>query len=408
MADYLIKSAILRLAPVVYCPCQPSRERPRAVLSRSDSARGIIDSLEPSIDGAAWLAPNCATIGGFCVLGGSVTTSTRKQTYVPPDDLLLPEQLPLLPPDRAPLAQAASAADRAAARALFADYRARRAQQTIRRQDADLACFAAYLAAAQAAPSGDLATDPLAWSAVSWGLVAGFLVWQGQQGYAIGSINVRLATVKSYAKLATQAGALAADAYALIALVPGYRVSEGRRVDAKRDMTRKAGAKKAEPTSITREQAALLKAQPEPRDALLMALLLDHGLRIGEVLLLRVKDFDRARGVLRFFRPKVDKVQQHHLSGAVLAALDAGALDGEDGAIFGSERTIRRRVLAFGEAIGLATLSPHDCRHAWATFATRAGTPIKALQDAGGWSSPAMPLRYAESEAIANTGVRLD
>jgi len=60
-----------------------------------------------------------------------------------------------------------------------------------------------------------------------------------------------------------------------------------------------------------------------------------------------------------------------------------------------------------GAAVGLAKLSPHDCRHAWATFATRAGTPTKALQDAGGWSSPAMPLRYAESAEIANDGVKL-
>jgi hypothetical protein len=40
--------------------------------------------------------------------------------------------------------------------------------------------------------------------------------------------------------------------------------------------------------------------------------------------------------------------------------------------------------------------------------ATRAGTPIKALQDAGGWNSPNMPLRYAESAEIANEGVRLE
>ena len=29
-------------------------------------------------------------------------------------------------------------------------------------------------------------------------------------------------------------------------------------------------------------------------------------------------------------------------------------------------------------------------------------------QDAGGWSSPAMPLRYVEAAKIANEGVRLD
>lgn len=35
------------------------------------------------------------------------------------------------------------------------------------------------------------------------------------------------------------------------------------------------------------------------------------------------------------------------------------------------------------------------------------GTDIKALQTACGWNSPAMPLRYAEENTIANEGVVL-
>ncbi|MBC8492720.1 MAG: hypothetical protein H8D43_02960 [Chloroflexi bacterium] len=37
----------------------------------------------------------------------------------------------------------------------------------------------------------------------------------------------------------------------------------------------------------------------------------------------------------------------------------------------------------------------------------RSGTPIDRLQDAGGWASPSMPLRYVEAARIANEGVRL-
>ncbi len=68
---------------------------------------------------------------------------------------------------------------------------------------------------------------------------------------------------------------------------------------------------------------------------------------------------------------------------------------------------INKRVGFLGEQIGVHGLSPHDCRHYWATSATRGGTDLKSLQDAGGWKSPAMPLRYVESQAIANKGVRL-
>jgi len=43
-------------------------------------------------------------------------------------------------------------------------------------------------------------------------------------------------------------------------------------------------------------------------------------------------------------------------------------------------------------------------RHYWATRAALNGTPLDRRQDAGGWCSPAMPLRYVESAKIANQG----
>ena len=88
-------------------------------------------------------------------------------------------------------------------------------------------------------------------------------------------------------------------------------------------------------------------------------------------------------------------------------------------------RAISARVRALGVTVGLCelrtrttpkrgakeyklgTLSAHDCRHSWATMAVRKGTPIDRLMDAGGWSSPAMPLRYVEAVKIANQGVSL-
>ena len=325
---------------------------------------------------------------------------------MPADLIHRPAQLPLpLPAD--PLASAGQAADTAAARAVFDTYRSRLAEETRRRHDADLVCFHTYLTASGLESIGDMANDPTSWAGVTWGLIAAFLEWQLKEGYAIGSINVRLSTVKVYAKLATKAGALHADAYALIKLVSGFRYREGVRIDAKREKKR-TGHKKATPLSITTEQAAQLKNAADSRDRLLMCLLLDHGLRVGEVAALVAEDFDLARGVLRFYRSKVDKTQQHRLSVDARAAADAylgGVLPGSS--LFGVDRTIRTRVGQLGVACGLDHLSPHDCRHYWATAATRAGTSVKALQDAGGWSSPAMPLRYAESAEIANDGVRL-
>jgi integrase len=139
-----------------------------------------------------------------------------------------------------------------------------------------------------------------------------------------------------------------------------------------------------------------------------MCLLLDHGLRVGEVATLVAEDFDLRRGVLRFYRSKVDKTQQHRLSADTAAAADGYLSELLPGSsLFGVDRTIPTHVGQLGHAAGLDHLSPHDCRHYWATAAIGSGTPIKALQDAGGWSSPAMPLRYAESAEIANEGVKL-
>lgn len=336
----------------------------------------------------------------------------------------MPENSSALTPVQAhPIGQAANLA---AGRSLFADYRARKAANTRRRQDDDLALFAAFLAQAQyQVSSASLATDANAWRAITWGLVAGFVRWQEIQGYAIGSINVRLATVKAYAKLAHQSGTLPPGELTSIKAIAGYRHQEGRNLDQVRDIAR-IGAKKADATPITEAAARRLKAeQPHTpqgrRDALLMCLLLDHGLRVGEIAQLSTNSIDVQAGMLTFYREKVDIIQKHRLTPDTLLAailylqnerptgpLLMGSRKGQEQLVGGmSRRALCKRVRRLGTAIGLTPLSPHDCRHYWATSAVRGGSDIRSLQDAGGWRSPAMPLRYVEAGKIANEGIRL-
>jgi integrase len=124
-----------------------------------------------------------------------------------------------------------------------------------------------------------------------------------------------------------------------------------------------------------------------------------------------------------FYRRKTDLWQTHRLSDTTLAALrvyleETGLTAGRllrgsyrDGSLnlptAMSRQAINRRVQLLGESHGFARLSPHDCRHHWATSATKGGTDIAALQDAGGWASPVMPMRYVEASAIANERVTL-
>jgi integrase len=193
-------------------------------------------------------------------------------------------------------------------------------------------------------------------------------------------------------------------------------------VDARRDTTR-VGRKKAKATHITHAQAVLLKTHPDTpqgrRDTLLMCLLLDHGLRESEVYDLQGGHLNLNKGTMTFYRRKVDTTQTHKLSGDTLRAAaaylqhDAPAsghlLRGsrKGGALTStmSISAIKRRVRVLGAVAGIDGLSPHDCRHYWATTAAEKGVNPLRLQEAGGWASLAMPRRYVEASAIANEGM---
>ena len=339
----------------------------------------------------------------------------------------LPAPIQPILPEESRLSQAGLTANRIAARHRFEDYRSRRAPQTLRRQDADLALFAEFLRGLGLS-RGDLANEDQPWHGITWGLVEAFIKWQLQQGYAIQSINVHLSTIKTYSRLAFQAGALSTEEYALIKAVKGYSIKEQRRVDQRRAPNTRRGLKKSAPVRITPEQAQALKDQPNTpqgrRDALLMCLLLDHGLRVGEVAVILVENIDIQSGMLRFFRPKVGKQQTHRLSPDSLKAIRAYAnfndLPGSGKLLRSSykdsslghqgmtERAITLRVRTLGEQLGIPGLSAHDCRHYWASSAARHGTDPFSLQEAGGWNSLAMPRRYVEEQKIANEGIKTD
>lgn len=324
----------------------------------------------------------------------------------------------------------------AAAVGVFANYRERKAAQTLRAHDTDLALFADFLSRASKGhiQADDMGTSPAAWRAVTWGLVQGFVNEQVQRGYAVGSVNRRLGTVKAYARRANLAGALDGLALAQIEQVKGYYSNkEAQHLDEQREaegIATRAGSKKAEHVALSQAQATALLAQPTDtpqgrRDSLLMALLLEHGLRVGEVASLRVEHFKLEEGLLEFYRAKVGITQTHRLSRRTLAALRAyeaaGDMPPAGPLLRGSSksgkltksgmstRAINKRVQALGAAVGLDGLSPHDCRHYWATYwaqrVERLPKGLLTLQEAGGWASLSMPRHYVEAASIANEGM---
>ncbi|WP_376795652.1 tyrosine-type recombinase/integrase [Thermogemmatispora sp.] len=328
------------------------------------------------------------------------------------------------------LRRIADLADLYAQHEAFARYHRRQAHNTRLRQLWDLKAFATFCLEAGAQVTGvSLQTDVVTltqalfleaatWRFVSAGLVQLFVSWMERQGYAIQTINVRLSTVKRYCRLAAEAGFLSQEELYRISRVQGYRHKEGRHLDRRRPITRR-GAKKAEPNSLTEEQVAWLKRCHDPhtpqgrRARVILCLLLDLGLRVGELVALQVKDIQLSRGLLHFYREKVDKEQTHRLSVDCLQALRAYLPDvaGERYLFPGYKgRHISTRLVEYlledlGNQLGIDRLSPHDCRHYWATYHARRQRNLAQLQQAGGWNSPVMVLRYYVASEIANEGL---
>jgi len=317
--------------------------------------------------------------------------------------------------------------DRASA-GVFADYTARRAPNTTKRQRADLDLFARMLATVGIETSGAvLQAYAESWRGMTWGIVDAFQKWMLLHGYAVGSVNVRLSTVKTYAGLAHQSGNLDTSEYALIKGVKGFTYRDGANIDDRRATTR-IGTKKAESVALTSAQVKALKNDHEDtpqgrRDAVIMTLLLDHGLRCGELAMLMVTAFNFDKGTFTFWREKVGKEQTHKLTQDSMRAICA-YFDSGDAPALGtllrastkggslthagmSQRAITKRVNHLGETLAaVACLSAHDARHSWATRAAPHTDPF-VLQEAGGWNSLAMPRRYIEAAVIANERLHL-
>jgi integrase len=326
---------------------------------------------------------------------------------------------------------------------IFNDFNSRKAENTVTAYRSDLAGFADFLRAATGGAvvvtADALQTTPAAWQGVTWGLVAAFQRWLLAAGASTGTVNRRLSAVKVYAGLAAEAGVIdGQDAAKIGSRVHSLTGKAARNVDADRKAAgtpTRNGNKKAAHVTLTAAQVRSLKEQPDTpqgrRDGLLMALLLDHGLRVGEVAMLTVGAFQTAEDggglLVRFYRPKVDKWQAHRLSAdcrkAWLRYQNSDAPSGPDELLFRgsvkggaltvgasgiSARNLSNRVKTLGEHLGITGLSAHDCRHSWATRAVAAGTDAFALRDAGGWASLAMPSKYVEGSVIANDRVKLN
>ncbi len=354
------------------------------------------------------------------------------------------------------LETAGQVANKIAGSTIFQRYAAEKSTNTLKRHGRDLELFAEYLLDIGIMPEhgADFQTNPAAWQGVTWGIVEGFVQWLLQEGYAVSSVNARLSTVKVYTQLAVRAGTVDKQEGLLIQAVKGFSRAGQLNVDQRRSQTRIAAVtyaykpegqrdsvvvsrrstKKRAPTLLRDHQAEHLKivrnASPQAaRDALLMALLLDHGLRASELAILKTSDLHLNAGEMTFFRPKVKGTTHewstHQLTPAVYqlacrymeqcyppTLLPDGPLllattrllkNGSGGLLLeeGLNRVrISERAAWLGKQAGIPRLSAHDCRHYCATKMARLGYGIDELMAWFGWTSAQTAVRYITSVEV--------
>lgn len=324
------------------------------------------------------------------------------------------------------LRDAGKVASEIAGQHAFIDYTARRAANTLKAQRTDLASFATFLAVAGVETDADaLQAIPPTWEGVTWGLVSAFREWQVSEGYAIGTINRRLSTVRTYAGLAVKAGVIPKEEKPMIASVNGYSQSDGINLDAQRT-TARVGHKKAANVVLPKNAVSKLLQRRETvtelRDAVMLALLCEHGLRVSELCVARLSDVDLDANTLTVHRIKTKSTGVHELTvnaGVILrqwlAILPQHATDTrldsplirritKAGTILNrpiSVRGVADRVNWLGAKVGKPNLSPHDLRHYAATQMAKLGYGLKELMDWFGWTSAVTASRYIDSATVA-------
>lgn len=339
------------------------------------------------------------------------------------------------------LAMAGMVADRSSECEVFDRYHTEKcSQNTINRHKDDLASFSTFLAQYRVPvvrTVEDLYCDAYAWRGMSHGVVRGFVTWMTEQGYAPGTMNGRLFTIRKYCKLAGPApegaGVLSASQLDAILTVKGRNAKEQSNIDKDRErqgIPQRRGHKKAAPLDITTHQALTLKKTSGKQarmqkeltsaDALKLGLMIEHAFRVSEVVALDLENFNLNEGTVTFWRPKTHTEEKHELQDFTRRAAESYfLLCKQEGRTSGplflgykekrlTTRAINERVALLGRSIGIeGRLSPHDLRHFWTWDAFRNGNQLDLIVSGGGWTNPLMAMRYAKRQGIANKGIKI-
>lgn len=325
---------------------------------------------------------------------------------------------------------------------VFDDYHHKKSEGTKQAQYDDLATFCRFLSSAGIKRLPDeLFNDPHSWEGMRASTVVLFRHWlyysqppgpgNKHTGYAVSSVRRYLSTIRQYCKLAYQSGIIPSDEWIRIAAVKADSRAEGANIDTEREkkgIRPRITTKKEYATPLEADEVFTLRHTTTDapryrkrdyvlteRDELLMCLLGEHGLRVGEVAALDARSINVRRKKIFVKRPKSHRQDTLSLMPATLQAAEkylplidpAGPLfHGYEGRRI-TRQGIYKRVHELGELAGIEHLSPHDLRHYWTKDAFLKGNPLSVIQQYGGWDSGHMPLRYAQEYGVEVAGLHV-
>jgi len=161
-----------------------------------------------------------------------------------------------------------------------------------------------------------------------------------------------------------------------------------------------------DPTVASRAQVQQLLPELRPKHKLSVLLMADAGLRVSEVVSLRVGDVRLDRGIIAIQSGKGGKARFAPLSTDRLRALLEQRVDGaeaEEWLLLGRNgaplcrSAVNKAIARACERVGIDPLNPHAFRHSFAANAMTSGVHVKAIQVALGHSDLATTDMYLRS-----------
>jgi integrase len=273
---------------------------------------------------------------------------------------------------------------------VFTRYRCEKRQSTLEDQLLDLETFATFsissgLVPQQLSSRSDLLAQQLDTQASAWiwidaEIIQAFQAWQAKEGFAPGTINRRLSTLKARIRAVAEDQLIDASIAEAIRKIRGIPKAKIPDFNQKRNVSRLT-TQKMESINISDAVVDELFAQQDTpigrRDRVMIGFMLFQGIIGGVLINLRTRDVDLELGKINLFNTTPSKIVKLHpqlcdtLERYILLDTPPGDIllmgSHRSGKLTGrmSERAIQNRVRILGEAVGLKQLSPSDLRHYW-------------------------------------------